>query len=93
MNKVAGNICFEQEVSFHLDNIFFIKISNRDGTYNYFFYWKTYKKRGIDVLDELEKQAWVKSISKEVSISGEDDIDVFFDRQLDWVYTSISVEW
>ena len=42
---------------------------------------------------ELEKQAWFKPLSYYISIWSEDEIDVYVDEQVDWIYTLLSIEW
>ncbi len=92
MYKLAWNISFEKKVNFSFDNIFFIETENLDWTYNYFFYGKTYKKSELDILTELEKIAWEWAINKDISISIEDELEVYFDKQVNWSYTLLSIE-
>ena len=92
MYKLAWNISFEKKINFSFDNIFFIETENLDWTYNYFFYGKTYKKTELDILTELEKIAWEWAINKDISISIEDELEVYFDKQVNWSYTLLSIE-
>ncbi|MDD3303246.1 MAG: hypothetical protein PHN31_06845 [Candidatus Gracilibacteria bacterium] len=92
MNKTAGNITFEQKVKIDIENIFCVETINLDGTYNYFFYGKTYDNTSQEILEKLEHSAKVKSVNHDISISTEDKIDVYFNEQIKGVYTIISIE-
>ncbi len=93
MYKTAWNITFEQQVNFEIENLYFVESLNPIWTYTYFFYWKTYKKTSIDLLKELQEKAWVKSINQDISISTEDEIEIYTDKNVEWVYTIITIEW
>lgn len=93
MHKTAWNITFEQQINFKIENLHFVESLNPIWTYTYFFYWKTYIKTSIELLQELEKIAWVKYVNQDISISTEDDLDIYTDKKLEWVYTMISIEW
>jgi hypothetical protein len=93
MHKTSWNITFEQQINFKIENLHFVESLNPIWTYTYFFYWKTYIKTSIELLQELEKIAWVKYVNQDISISTEDDLDIYTDKKLEWVYTMISIEW
>jgi hypothetical protein len=93
MHKTAWNITFEQQINFEIKDLYFVESLNPIWTYTYFFYWKTYIKTSIELLQELEKIAWVKYVNQDISISTEDDLDIYIDKKADWVYTVISIEW
>jgi len=93
MNKAAWNITFEKKVKIDIENIFFVETINPDWTYNYFFYGKTYDNTSQTILEKIEDKAKAKSVNHDISISTEDKIDIYFDEQIKWVYTIISIEW
>ena len=93
MNKVAWNITFENKVFLFDKNLFFVETENENWTYNYFFYWKSYRNFDTQIVADLEKIAWIPSITSEISVSNEDHLEVYFDKQISWNYVSISVEW
>ena len=93
MYKTAWNITFEKKINFEIDNLNFVESVNIIGTYTYFFYWKTYKKTSIDLLKELQEKAWARLVNHEVSISCEDEIEIYIEDKVVWQYTIISIEW
>lgn len=93
MYKTAWNITFEKKISFTIDNLNFVESLNPTGTYTYFFYWKTYKKTSIDLLKELQEKAWARLVNHDISISCEDEIEIYSEKQVEGVYTIISIEW
>lgn len=93
MHKTAWNITFEQQINFEIKDLYFVESFNPIWTYTYFFYWKTYIKTSIELLQELEKTAWVKYINQDISISTEDDLEIYTDKKVEGVYTMISIEW
>lgn len=93
MHKTAWNITFEQQIKFEIENLNFVESLNPIWTYTYFFYWKTYIKTSIELLQELEKKSWAKYINYDISISSEDDLEIYTNKKLEWIYTMISIEW
>lgn len=93
MNKVAWNITFEQKIKFEIKDIYFVESENINWTFTYFFYWKTYINSSSELLKSLDEKANINSINHDVSISTEDNIEVYQDRPIDWVYTITSIEW
>nr|MDD3720372.1 hypothetical protein [Candidatus Gracilibacteria bacterium] len=92
MNKVAGNITFEQKIKFEIKDIYFVESENINGTFTYFFYGKTYINSSSELLKSLDEKANINSINHDVSISTEDNIEVYQDRPIDGVYTITSIE-
>ncbi len=93
MHKTAWNITFEQKINFEIEGLFFIESVNLCGSYTYFFYWDTYKKTSTELLKNLQENAKVKSVNHDISISSEDDIEIYTEKKVDWIYTTISIEW
>lgn len=93
MNKVAWNITLETKVNFEIDDLFFVESGNLNWTYTYFFYGKTYINSSEELLKKIEEKVAVKSINHDISISIEDNIEVYTDRQIDWIYTITTIEW
>ncbi len=93
MNKIAWNITFEWKIDFKIEDLYFLETQNLDWTYNYFLYWKTYLQTSEEVIKKLESIAWILSIDYDISISSEDNLHVFLDKPITWVYTITSIEW
>lgn len=93
MYKTAWNVTFEKKIDFQIENLNFVESLNVTGTYTYFFYWKTYKKTSIDLLKELQEKAWARLVNHDISISCEDEIEIYSEKQVEGVYTIISIEW
>jgi hypothetical protein len=93
MYKTAWNITFEKKINFEIEDLNFVESVNLVGTYTYFFYWKTYKKTSIDLLKELQEKAWTRLVNHEVSISCEDEIDIYTEKKVEGIYTIITIEW
>lgn len=76
-----------------MDNLFFVESENTCGTYTYFFYWDTYKKVSMELLKELQDNANCRSVNYDISISTEDDLKIYTNKQVEWIYTTICIEW
>lgn len=93
MYKIAWNLTYEQQIMFDIDHLNFVENINPTGSYTYFFYGKTYNKTSIDFIKEIQSYTKLKPINYDVSISSEDEIEIYTEKQVEGLYTIISIEW
>ncbi len=93
MHKTAGNFTYEQQIKFDIEHLNFVENLNPTGSYTYYFYGETYAKTSVDFLKEIQSYTKIRPINYDVSISSEDEIEIYTEKHIDWIYTIISIEW